>query len=90
MNEPAAAEPTCYGLASIIPWLSPSRNNVGPAAMTAKQAAQHYGSCIYSGDNEADDNVDGKGAQRIFTWGSSHSFPMPSAATSELGGCRST
>lgn len=90
MNEPAAVEPTCYDLSSIIPWLSPSRNNVGLVAMTTKQAAQHYSSCIYSDDNEAVDNVDGKGAQRILTWGSSHSFPMPSAATSELGSCQST
>lgn len=67
MNEPAAVEPTCYGVASIIPWLSLSRNNVGPIAITTKQTAQHYGSCIYSDDNEAVDNVDGKGAQRILT-----------------------
>lgn len=75
MNEPAAVQLTCYGLPSIIPWLSLSRNNVGPVAMTTKQAAQHYSRCIYSDDNEAVDHVDGKGAQRILTWGSNHSFP---------------
>lgn len=57
MNEPAAVQLTCYDLPSIIPWLSPSRNNVGPVAMTTKQAAQHYSSCIYSDDNEAVDHM---------------------------------
>lgn len=46
-----------------------------PVAMAAEQ---HKDSSIYSDDNEAIENLDGKGAQSILTWDSSHDFPMPS------------